>query len=105
MGPLGLRPLVSHSGWASVLRFPSREHTLGIVGRVNGSSWHYLPRTVPSKKFLGTHLLNTPECAASQQLIVVKPPPQLSREKGRDFQSGSVFSSVIIRKCVLWVIV
>lgn len=31
--------------------------------------------------FLGTHLLNTPECDASQQLTVVKPPPQLLRRK------------------------
>lgn len=45
-----------------------------------------------------------PECAVSPLLIVVKPPPQLSREEGRDFQSGSIFSSLIIRKCVLWLI-
>lgn len=46
-----------------------------------------------------------PECDVSPRLIVAKPPPQLSREEGRDFQSGSVFSSLIIRKCVLRVIV
>lgn len=66
---------------------------------------HHLLGTVPSKKFLGARLLNTPECDASQALTVVKPPPQLSREKGRDFQSGSVFSSIITRKCALRVIV
>ena len=74
--------------------------------KVNGSSQHHhLLGSAPSKKFVRTSLLNTPECDAAQQLAVVKPPPQLSPEKGRGLQSGSIFSSVIIRKCVLGVIV